>query len=133
MRLEWKIVALAAAVSFPTAATAGPTVVSAMENVFPTGTIDGGAEARIDAASGEWEAFQVVVRGPLSGVRATARVDGLPAPLLYRVAYLEVKTPSSSEGRPGLWPDALVPDVDAFVGEKRNAFPFDVPAGEQRA
>src|SRR5207302_7812914 len=31
------------------------------------------------------------------------------------------------------WPDALVPDVDPIAGEKRNAFPFDVPAGESRA
>ena len=44
-----------------------------------------------------------------------------------------MKTPSSVEGTAGPWPDALVPDVDAFVGEKRRAFPFDVPAGEARA
>ncbi len=26
-----------------------------------------------------------------------------------------------------------MPDVDSYAGEKRNAFPFDVPAGETRA
>ena len=57
----------------------------------------------------------------------------LPAPRLYRVGYLEVKTPSSVEGHAGPWPDPLIPDVDAYAGEKRNAFPFDVPAGESRA
>ena len=29
-------------------------------------------------------------------------------------------------------PDPLIPDVDSFVHEKRNAFPFTVPAGENR-
>src|SRR3954451_11074923 len=99
MRREWKIVALLAAVAFPSfAAAAGAVVVSPMEDVFPRRLLDGRAEAHIDAAGGEWEAFQVVVRGPAAGVRATARVDGLPAPVLYRVAYLELKTPSSVEG-----------------------------------
>ena len=75
--------------------------------------------------------------GALRGVRAEATAltgrGQLAAPRLYRVEYLDVKTPSSVEGRAGPWPDALVPDVDAFAGEKRRAFPFDVPAGESRA
>ncbi len=37
------------------------------------------------------------------------------------------------DGAAGMWPDALIPDVDPIAGEKRNAFPFDVPAGESRA
>jgi hypothetical protein len=49
------------------------------------------------------------------------------------VAYLPVKTPSSQEGHAGPWPDALVPDVDQLTGERRNAFPFDVPPHEARA
>ena len=48
----------------------------------------------------------MVVRGPLSQVRAvatplTAGPAQLPAPLLYRVGYYTVKTPSSIEGRAG--------------------------------
>ena len=62
-----------------------------------------------------------------------ARRRRVAAPRLYRVEYLDVKTPSSVEGHAGPWPDALVPDVDAFAGERRRAFPFDVPAGESRA
>src|SRR5207302_8405440 len=53
--------------------------------------------------------------------------------VLYREAYLNVAQPSGGDGATGLWPDALIPDVDPLVGEKRNAFPFDVPAGENRS
>ena len=34
-----------------------------------------------------------------------------------------------SEGT-GLYPDALIPDVDVFDGQKRNAFPVSVRSGE---
>ncbi|HSN34319.1 MAG TPA: glycoside hydrolase domain-containing protein, partial [Ideonella sp.] len=114
--------------------------VGPMLQVFPSTVPAGEPEARLEAARGEWEPFQIVVHaagGALHGVRAQATALGgageLAAPRLYRVAYLDVKTPSSIEGHPGPWPDALVPDVDAYAGEKRRAFPFDVPAGETRA
>src|SRR5215470_3379913 len=108
-------------------------VVSALAQVFPTHAPEGSPTARIEAARGEWEPFQIVVRGPARAVSASAapiRTDGdaaVPAPRLYRVGYLDVTTPSSIEGQVGPWPDPLIPDVDAYVGEKRNAFPFDVP------
>ncbi|HEX9104716.1 MAG TPA: glycoside hydrolase domain-containing protein, partial [Polyangia bacterium] len=129
-----------------TAARAGqgaPVVARAvgpMAQVFPSTVPAGEPEAKLEAARGEWEPFQIVVHasgGALHGVRAEATALGgagaLAAPRLYRVEYLDVKTPSSVEGHAGPWPDALVPDVDAFAGEKRRAFPFDVPAGEARA
>lgn len=94
------------------------------------------------AARNEFEAFQLVLVAkkdtvdkisvllskPLSGP------SEIPAKniRLYRVAYYEVKTPSNREGAAGRWPDALIPDVDPYVGEKRNAFPFSAPAGESR-
>lgn len=111
-------------------------VVSPMVKVAPEQSVAGEGVARIEAARGEWEPFQIVVRGPLTGLRAEATALEGPGPALplrlYRVAYLDVKTPSSVEGRAGRWPDALVPDVDAYVGERRRAFPVDVPAGETR-
>jgi hypothetical protein len=51
---------------------------------------------------------------------------------LYRQSLINVTQPSAADGMTGRIPDALVPDVDEW-GEKRNAFPFDVPAGESRA
>jgi len=115
-------------------------VVGPMVQVFPSSVPAGEPEARIEAARGEWEPFQIVVHaagGALHGVRAEATAltgaGQLAAPHLYRVEFLDVKTPSSIEGHAGPWPDALVPDVDAFAGEKRRAFPFDIAAGEARA
>jgi glycosyl hydrolase family 123 len=117
-------------------------VVGPMVQVFPTAQVAGEARARLEAARGEWEPFQLVVSasgGPLRGVAVEASQlrgpDGapIPAPRLARVEYVDVKVPSSVEGRRGLWPDPLVPDVDGYVGEKRRAFPFDVPDGEVRA
>jgi hypothetical protein len=115
---------------------------SPLEQVFPHAWPAGTPGATLEAARGEWEPFQIVVRADahaLTDVRASAAPlvgpagARLAAPRLYRVEYLTVKTPSSVEGHAGLWPDALIPDVDSFVGERRNAFPFAVPAGEARA
>jgi Domain of unknown function (DUF4091) len=115
-------------------------VLSPLEQVFPERAPAGAAAARLEAARGEWEPFQMAVvagNSPLEGVRAEASpLSGpvaLAAPRMYRVGFLPVRTPSSVEGHAGAWPDALIPDVDAFAGEKRNAFPFDVPAREARA
>jgi hypothetical protein len=116
-------------------------VLSPLEQVFPERAPAGTTTARLEAARGEWEPFQVaVVAGdaPLEDVRAEASLlqgaaGALPAPRLHRVGFLPVRTPSSVEGHAGDWPDALIPDVDAFTGEKRNAFPFRVPPREARA
>ena len=97
--------------------------------------------AVIAAAQNEFESFQVVVTGPAKGV--SMGLEGLGDDkghsisgrdvTLYREALLNVTQQTGGDGAAGLWPDALVPDVDPIAGEKRNAFPFDVPAGESRA
>jgi hypothetical protein len=93
--------------------------------------------ASLAAAKNEFEAFQIAVSGAAKGVSATATPLGgpgapIPAPRLFREALIQVKTPSAVDGGKGVFPDALVPDVDDVVGEPRNAFPFDVPANETR-
>jgi len=97
----------------------------------------------IKAAKNEYEAFQVAVSAAegLNGV--SALVSALTGPegtisseniRLYREAYMNVVTPSNIfDGEAGLWPDALIPATDVFFDETRDAFPFDVPAGENRA
>src|SRR6184192_3347142 len=97
--------------------------------------------AAIAAAQNEFESFQVVVTGAASGVSMS--IEGLNDGkghtisgrdlVLYREALLNVLSQTGGDGAAGMWPDALVPDVDPIAGEKRNAFPFDVPAGESRA
>src|SRR6185503_17454971 len=79
-------------------------VVSPLVQVFPRGSLKGASVARLEAARGEWEPFQIVVRGSLKNVRAEAAPltgpDGarLAAPRLYRVGYVQVTVPSSVEG-----------------------------------
>lgn len=96
--------------------------------------------AKIAAAKNEFESFQVVVNGAASGV--SMAMEGLSdgaghtitgrEVVLYREALLNVPAQTGGDGAAGLWPDALIPDVDPIMAEKRNAFPFDVPAGENR-
>lgn len=99
------------------------------------------AVARIAGASNEMEGFQAVIEGGSEGLRGvSARVTDLEGPttieasrfVLYRQEYMEIRERSDANAMDGLVPDALIPDVDPLVGEKRNAFPFDVPPGENR-
>lgn len=97
--------------------------------------------ASFSAARNEFQSFQVVVTGAASDL--TFSLPGLSDGaghsiggrdiVLYREALIDVGAPSGGDGATGPWPDALIPDVDSFVGEKRNAFPFSVPANESRA
>jgi hypothetical protein len=90
--------------------------------------------ARISAARNEFEAFQIVVTGSARGVSATATSLAGPGGAtisdsnvrLYRAAQMNVTQTSSPDSLKGQIPDALVPDVDEIVNERRNAFPFDV-------
>lgn len=99
--------------------------------------------ASIKAARNEFEAFQIVLGAAGSDVtQVSAKVaqplagpgGSIPANdvVLYAEQYYDVGTPSNDEGAAGLWPDPLVPDVDTFFGEKRNAFPFTVTASQNR-
>ena len=97
--------------------------------------------ATLFAAQNEFESFHVVVTGAATGV--SMAVEGLGDGLgnvitgrdvvLYREGLIQVTTQSGGDGATGWWPDALIPDVDPIMGEKRNAFPFSVPTGESRA
>ena len=97
--------------------------------------------AKIAAAKNEFESFQVVVTGAASGISMgiAGLNDGAGHTIagrdlvLYREALINVASQTGGDGAAGIWPDALIPDVDPIAGEKRNAFPFDVPAGESRA
>jgi hypothetical protein len=104
----------------------------------PLGPADGSSGApsiALAAARNEFESFQVMVSGGARNVRMRAELAGFPAATLwlYREGLLNITTPSTSAGAVGAWPDPLIPDRDEIYGETRNAFPFDVPAGESRA
>ncbi|MGE5180773.1 MAG: sugar-binding protein [Acidobacteriota bacterium] len=101
----------------------------------------------LDAAKNEYEPFQIVVAGGAAGVSelqvgkaALVKNDDASVTLpvsairLYQEARYHVLYASSTEGASGAWPDPLIPDVDAYAGQPRNAFVhFDVPANVTRA
>ena len=118
-------------VLFSTAAFAqSVTVADAMSKIHPSDGATTTTTAEIHAAQNEFESFQLIVRGPASGVSATMGTltgpGGATIPSseirLFREAYLNITTASNTEGGTGMWPDALVPDVDDMFNEKRNAF-----------
>lgn len=93
--------------------------------------------ANISAARNEFEPFQVVLKaaaaeitgvdvditdlqGPANAVLSKNNVT----PYLER--NLDLKMPSSIDGAAGEWPDPLVPRIDQYTHEKRNAFPFNL-------
>jgi len=126
---------------FPAAAFAqSVTVADAMSKIHPSDGATTTTTAEIHAAQNEFESFKLIVNGPATGVSATMGTltgpGGATIPSgeirLFREAYLNITTASNTEGGTGMWPDALVPDVDDVFNEKRNAFPFDVPSGENR-
>jgi glycosyl hydrolase family 123 len=113
--------------------------------VRPGTPVPGATRIALEAARNEFEPYQVVVGGGARGAKAITaragpleRVDGaarigVENVRLYREVLYEALRRSNVEGGRGAWPDALVPDVDAYDGQRRNAFPFDVPPGESRA
>lgn len=110
----------------------------------PTDRPSPAARAELWAGRNEFEPFQIALTstgGPTAQVSArlsqplagSCGTIGAENVTLYRQVYHHVAVPSFGEAAAGDWPDALIPDVDPYLRQKRNAFPFDVPAGETRA
>jgi hypothetical protein len=120
-------------------------VLGSSVKVRPHESPTGASRASIFAARNEFESFQVVVMAPSAPVRALRA--SFPQPLtgpggavipsrnvtVYREGYYNVRTPSDREGAVGRWPDPLIPEIDPLLRQARNAFPVEVPAGENRA
>ncbi len=110
----------------------------------PTDALPADQVADIEAARNEFEGFQIAFRGGDGGrtVQA-ATLSTLSGPngaritadnaVIYKVAQYDVPSASNDEGDAGEWPDPLVPHVDPYFGERRNAFPLQVPANRVAA
>jgi hypothetical protein len=99
--------------------------------------------AAVYAGRNEFEPFQIVLRADdqdLAGIDiefsdlrtpdgAQISRDNIAA---YFVEFLNVTQPSVIGGQAGLWPDPLIPRVDRYVHEKRNAFPFLLRRGRNQ-
>ena len=99
---------------------------------------------KIQAARNEFEPFQVVLRAECPAIDAVdievtdlrGKSGVIPSAKYisaYLVRYLNLKTPSSVTGGTGEWPDPLVPRVDRYANERRNAFPFKLTGGRNQS
>lgn len=110
---------------------------SSLEKIRPDRPLpEGGRELRLRAARGECEAAQIALVAPreaIHGIDASwdAEWPGGVKARLFRVGVVTLDRPSGPEGQAGRWPDPLIPaHAD---GQKRNAFPFDLAAGEPQS
>jgi MYXO-CTERM domain-containing protein len=98
----------------------------------------------LSCAQNEFCAFQIAVTASGSAVTVSDisasdwgdaggdTIAGSSA-MIYREGFLDVTTPSNSEGMTGQWPDPMIPKIDDFYGETRNALPYAVPDGQTQA
>ena len=90
------------------------------------------------AARNEYESFQIAVAGPVKILDVVPEKITGPVSIpskhikIYREDLIKIKKPSNYDGAKGIWPDALIPRKDVFTGEKRNAFPVNIPILENR-
>lgn len=112
--------------------------------IRPGDRLPAGTRAELWAGRNEFEPFQIALTStagptaqlsarlarPLAGSCGTIPAENVT---LYRQHLHHVAVPSFGTSSAGPWPDALIPDVDPYLRQKRAAFPFDVPAGETRA
>jgi hypothetical protein len=103
------------------------TVVHSLLKIRPDNIISASAViTSIAAARREYESFQIAVAaatGVVVGVDcvfAGIKPEGV---LVHRQHFLNITTQSDCDGDIGQWPDALVPVVDPFYSETRNALP----------
>ena len=100
----------------------------------------------LSCAQNEFCAFQIAVSTPAGAPASVTDVsmDDLAGPcattlsaasssMVYREGFLDITTPSNTAGLTGQWPDPMIPKVDAFFGETRNAFPAQIAAGQTQA
>ncbi len=89
----------------------------------------------LDAASNEFEPFQIVLRDDHEAVPdVDVEMSDLAGPggslisssniTIYFEKYLNLTHPSSLNGGTGEWPDPLIPRIDRYDHQRRNAFPF---------
>lgn len=99
--------------------------------------------AQIYAARNEFEPFQIVLRSDAGDVGdLDVDVSDLKGPdgaqlqknniTVYLEQFIDLTQPSVKSGAAGRWPDPLLPRVDRYAHERRNAFPFRIHKGEDQ-
>src|SRR4029077_9498800 len=97
----------------------------------------------LHAGSNEFEPFQIVLRNDSEAVPAVdVEISDFTGPsgsvisssnvTIYFEQYLNLSRASSIDGGVGEWPDPLIPRVDRYEHERRNAFPFTLSRGRNQ-
>ena len=116
-----------------------------LDKIKPLDSAPGSFVRSVDLYAGrnEFEPFQIVLRPEgrdAAGVDiefSDFQSDGgaqisKDNVTVYAERFVNLSQPSTIEGGAGLWPDALVPRVDRYAGERRNAFPLSVEQGHNQ-
>ncbi len=136
------------AASFDTGVSRGSLAwwtLSALEKVRPSDPAPSAPQktARIEAARNEFEPFQLVLSSAAADIRGVdVEASELRGPAgsviparnvaVYLEEFVRLQNASSVDKTSGEWPDPLVPRVDGYAGEKRNAFPFVLRRGRNQ-
>jgi Domain of unknown function (DUF4091) len=122
------------------ASSAGVWVTSSMAKVQPNATPGPSQSITLSAARNEWQSFQIQARAGASPLVMSVAVGDLvnsatgetiPAAsniFISREAYLDITQVSDKNGTLGWTPDPLIPQVDSYAHQARNAFPYSVPS-----
>jgi len=148
---------LVALLSLPAVASAdvssvtvyGSTTTVRPDQALPPGGVPGATGPSLRAARNEFESFQLAIETGAGGANLTVApgddltrqgggglipIAGAGSSMtIYREGFYEVDADpgrSDEEGDFGLWPDALIPEIDPVYGENRNAFPHAMAADQ---
>jgi Domain of unknown function (DUF4091) len=93
---------------------------------------------QVSTARNEFQSFQVHVRAganpivlnvtvsDLVNAQTSTRIPATTNIIVYREAYMSITTLSDLNGTLGPTPDPLIPAVDPYYRQTRNAFPFTI-------
>jgi plastocyanin len=125
-------------IAAPAGQGASASLLDTWTKVRPYDIVAGAPSLQIAAAQQEYASWQVLLTGTnedLTGVDVQVSdfqgsqggVIHSSEATIYLEKYVNASKPSRLQwGDSGEWPDPLVPKVDPFVHETRNAFPFSV-------
>lgn len=100
-----------------------------MEKIRPFDAQGANTSVSLSSSINEYEPFQVTITSENEKIEDVDVTVNLPAPFtssIYKEDFMHIVTPSNMYGDTGEWPDILIPKVDTYYGETRNAFPMQV-------
>src|ERR1700689_613162 len=120
-------------------------IVDPLEKIKPLDVVPNAPVTRADLHAGrnEFEPFQIVLRADdadiadidieVSDLRSSRGTEiSRNNVTAYLEQFLNITRPSLIDGAPGLWPDPLIPRIDRYAHERRNAFPFVLRRGRNQ-